>query len=92
MVMPKDAWASMWGGRERELVVAGWRLRRIPRPAQQKAETREYKTESGLDTRTLHLWDWLSLLPWPMGRICAEIVILSAQDRRVGVALESHDW
>lgn len=44
MVMPKDARASMWGGRERELLMVGWRVRRIPRPAKQKAETREYKT------------------------------------------------
>lgn len=31
--MPKDAWASSWGGRERELLMVGWRVRGIFRPA-----------------------------------------------------------
>lgn len=77
----------------------GWRVRG---PQACQVKTREDRTVKqmkeatgpSLSARTLHFWDCLSWLPWPVGRVCAGMQIPSGPSAagwslHSGVALES---
>lgn len=97
----------MWGGRQR--AAHGW-LESEGDPQACQVETREHETVRARTTpqnptephrttefhvRTLRLWVWLGLVPWPLGWLCQDIDPLSStpagRGRKCGVAPESSD-
>ena len=74
MVMPKDAWGSMWGGRGR--VAHGWMENEGPASLLSENQRgldskRKEATGPSLSARILHFWGWLSLVPWLVDHVCA---------------------